>query len=303
MALTEFGRFLQKARVESGTGSQEKVSKKVSKKLRRKVSQSMIAQYETGKVADPDPAIIEALAGIYGRDYLEFVFQLVREKYDLDRKDGRSEEFQWRVLLLRAVLDKHESVGEVEGLEPLQLKGKTHLLNRVEILDMGGIAQWLDNFPELEEVWVVSPKYFFDNLLTHDVICQKLVEGVKVCFFVDDENIEKGKDYRSYLNFQLEHTLGLKNKKARNKIIDSHVLDVCLNVGDLRWLNMDFIVANPKPPFDGIGFGILRIDRFPSFAFRLDETEVNRLLLALSVELYKVNEEWLPQAKKEHWFA
>ena len=80
--LTRFGNYLRMVRSLKNIGTQVQVAKMLQKKGLNS-SQSLLAQYETGRIADPDPDLLRALAEIYGIDWVEMVLQLVEEKYAL----------------------------------------------------------------------------------------------------------------------------------------------------------------------------------------------------------------------------
>lgn len=46
-------------------------------------SQSLIAKYELGAIADPNPLILRTLAKLYGLEWKVFINRLVLEKYGL----------------------------------------------------------------------------------------------------------------------------------------------------------------------------------------------------------------------------
>ena len=91
-ALPQFGKYLKQERERKGMTQQE-----VADILRPKMkidkvglSQSGLAQYETGKINDPDPLILQRLAEVYEVSYFEMVMELVDEKYRIANQEWRS---------------------------------------------------------------------------------------------------------------------------------------------------------------------------------------------------------------------
>src|SRR5215813_6717764 len=91
-----FGAYLRRARQEAGIKTQDQAAQEL-RSLGRSVSQGLIAQYETGKIRDPDPKLLCLLATLYKKDYLEVVFHLIREKYAqcLDQTSAKITEERW----------------------------------------------------------------------------------------------------------------------------------------------------------------------------------------------------------------
>lgn len=76
-----FGQCLREARMKCSWG-QETVSELMSEKGYT-VSQSMIAQLESGRTKDPDPHVIKGLCELYRIQYTSVIAELIREKYEL----------------------------------------------------------------------------------------------------------------------------------------------------------------------------------------------------------------------------
>jgi len=74
--LTSFGEYLKKNRKRTGL-SQAEIAQRLG------MSQSLVAQLETGRISNPDKEMLRIIATIYDIDYDRLVWELMSEKYDL----------------------------------------------------------------------------------------------------------------------------------------------------------------------------------------------------------------------------
>ena len=79
------GKYLKKARIEAEL-TQTEVAHRVTA-LGQYLSQSLLTQYETGRIADPSPKMLRMLALVYGVNFVELVLTVVRERYQLDKEE------------------------------------------------------------------------------------------------------------------------------------------------------------------------------------------------------------------------
>src|ERR1051325_345321 len=193
--LTEFGTFLKQARAVAGIESQNDAVKAL-KGIHINVSQSLIAQYETGRITDPDPKVLLGFSRIYTKDYMEILWQLAKEKYSPPRA-GWSEFDTSRWELWKTGLMRWNEIGRVKGVEDLenfQLQAKTALIKEKEVLNLSGVLKWTAGFPELKQLWVVAPNFLDDeNVDVFESVCDNIIRrSVTTVYFVIDTDAEEG---------------------------------------------------------------------------------------------------------------
>lgn len=265
-----FPEYLKQARLSAGIRTQKEAVNELGK-LGRKVSQGLIAQYETGKIKDPDPAILCLLARIYKRDYMEMIFHLIRDKYGFcESRETDVDSERWN--LWENALRRFEKIGCVDGLEVHQLRAKTALL-RQEILNVEGLAEWEKNYPELEVVWVVASNSLNDkgSKILESVI-HNIRRDVQLVYFLQNKDVEAGGRF-----WQLERTLSSSGEtKLRPPVA------VPLGEEELGWLNTDIIIANPHWQEHSAGFKYIRRGRAgASYAIRMSPFELGDMISVL----------------------
>jgi transcriptional regulator with XRE-family HTH domain len=77
--LPDFGDFLKRARLAAEFKTQQEAARAIGSM----VSQSQIAQLETGRVKDPDVTTLHELSRIYRVPFYELIAELVQEKYSI----------------------------------------------------------------------------------------------------------------------------------------------------------------------------------------------------------------------------
>ena len=82
--LPSFGKYLMRLRINKGIKTQADMVVQLSNRG-IKASQGLIAQYETGRIADPNPTILRAIAEIYEEPLEKLVQELIVEKYGVTR--------------------------------------------------------------------------------------------------------------------------------------------------------------------------------------------------------------------------
>lgn len=268
-----FGAYLRRARQDAGIKTQENAAQAL-KKLGRPVSQGLIAQYETGKIRDPDPNLLCLLATLYKKDYLEVVFHLIREKYAqcVDQNSAKITEERWQ--LWEAALQPFATVGGVSGLETYQLRAKTALVQQ-EILNAEGLALWERNYPSLEVVWIVASNVLNDkdSRILESVI-YNMKRRVQMVYFVRSEDVDTGGRF-----WQLQRTLAKVLSAELSKEEFKLPVPVRLTADQLGWLNTDLIIANPHWQDHSAGFKYIRRGRAgPSYAVKMSPFELGDMI-------------------------
>lgn len=271
----QFPKYLKQARLTAGIRTQKEAADELSK-VGRKVSQGLIAQYETGKIKDPDPAILCLLAKIYKRDYMEMIFHLVRDKYGVcESRETDIDRERWN--LWESALKPFGKTGFVEGLEVYQLRAKTALVQQ-EILNVEGLAEWEKNYPELEVVWVVASNALNDkgSKILESVI-HNMKREVQMVYFLQNKDVEAGGRF-----WQLLRTLSkLEIDNPRQRSLKPPVA-VPLGEDELSWLNTDIIIANPHWQEHAAGFKYIRRGRAgASYAMRMSPFELGDMISVL----------------------
>ena len=246
-------------------------------KLGRRVSQGLLAHYETGKVKDPDPSILCLLANIYRRDYMEMVFHLVREKYGVCSEDSNPELSTQRWALWQAALKPFIQTGRVDGLQRFQLRAKAALMEH-EVLDVEGLAEWEKNYPDLEVLWIVASNALNDkNSKILESVIHNMKRKVQMVYFVQQKDIDAGGRFSELLRVLSKVESVLSQPDARPPV------PVALGENELTWLNTDLIIANPHWRDHSAGFKYIRRGRRgSSFAIRMSSFELGDMINTLS---------------------
>jgi hypothetical protein len=264
-----FGTFLKEARINAGIKTQKEAANLLSE-LGRKTSQGLLAQYEAGKIKDPDPSVLQLLAKIYNRDYMEVVFHLIRDKYGPLGGWGDPGVAQERLKLWEASLQPIGKVDEVEGLDVYQLQAKTELV-RETILSVKGLAEWERNIPELEILWIVATDSLNDkgSQILESVV-HNMRRGVQMIYFLREEDIKEGGRFWELLLMLDQMKLRPEEGKPLNP-----PLAVPLDRDQLKWLSTDLIIANPHWRDHAAGFRYIRRARAAAYAIRMRNRELN----------------------------
>lgn len=264
-----FGTFLKEARIKAGIKTQREAAVKLTA-LGRKTSQGLIAQYEAGKIKDPDPSILRLLAEIYGRDYMEVVFHLIRDKYGPEGRWTDPGVAYERLKLWEATVQPASGVDEVEGLDVYQMQAKA-VLARETILNVKGLAEWERNIPELEILWVVATDSLNDkSSQILESVVHNMRRGVQMIYFLRGEDIEEGGRFWELLLKLNQMDLTLGGEKPYNP-----PLAVPLDKDQLKWLSTDIIIANPHWRDHAAGFRYIRRAQSGAYAIRMRSRELN----------------------------
>lgn len=264
-----FGIFLKEARIKAGLRTQREAAERLTA-LGRKTSQGLIAQYEAGKIKDPDPSVLRLLAKIYNRDYMEVVFHLIRDKYGPEGgwlEPGVAHE---RLKLWEATVQPAGQVDGVEGLDVYQLQAKAALA-RETILNVKGLAEWERNIPELEILWIVATDSLNDkSSQILESVVHNMRRGVQMIYFLRGEDIEEGGRFWELLLRLNQMNLSPDGEKPHNP-----PLAVPLDKDQLKWLSTDIIIANPHWREHAAGFRYIRRAQSGAYAIRMRSRELN----------------------------
>jgi transcriptional regulator with XRE-family HTH domain len=263
--LARFGEFVQSARERCAASQQQALELLIRAGL--KMSQSWVAQIETGRIMDPDAATLGKLAQAYGLDRDELVYALIRDKYQLDDLSVVSPLSRERWRACADLLRDFPAIGKVEGLEIDQLRGKSQML-QLEILDLEGLARWQREFPKLKELWIVSPHFQDDkDPGLREAVVHNLGRGVRHFYFVPKIDLEEGRPFWLFLRRLAQDHPPLRNR------LQKQVHGVGLDEAELRWIATDLIIANPTDPASRTAFVGLRHDRALKFACRMSDLD------------------------------
>lgn len=264
-----FGAFLKEARIKAGFKTQKEAADKLTA-LGRKTSQGLLAQYEAGKIKDPDPSILRLLAQTYGRDYMEVVFHLVREKYGPEGGWSEPGIAHERLKLWEAAVECSGPVDGVDGLDAYQLQAKAALA-RETILNVKGLAEWERNIPQLEILWIVATDSLNDkSSQILEAVVHNMRRGVQMIYFLRSEDIEEGGRF-----WELILKLDQMNLSPQCGKPLTPPLAVPLDRDQLKWLSTDIIIANPHWREHSAGFRYIRRARAGAYAIRMWSRELN----------------------------
>lgn len=265
----KFGMFLKEARIKAGIKTQKEAATRLIA-LGRKTSQGLLAQYEAGKIKDPDPSILRLLAQIYDKDYMEVVFHLIVDKYGQEGGWSEPGVAHERLKLWEAAVQPMGSVDRVEGLDVYQLQAKTALA-RETILNVKGLAEWERNIPELEILWIVATDSLNDkSSQILESVVHNMRRGVQMIYFLRSEDIEEGGRFWELLLKLDQMNLARDDEKPLYP-----PLAVPLDKDQLKWLSTDIIIANPHWREHAAGFRYIRRAQNGAYAIRMRSRELN----------------------------
>src|ERR1035438_4109246 len=134
--LSQFGKLLKAAR-EKTIPSQQDAARRLTE-AGYPVSQSLIAQLETGRISNPDASMLRKLSEVYGVPYAELVRDLVLDKYGVSG-EGTSQFYE--------LLDSGTAVPADEiQLKTHLIRSKLEFFKHANVLDVEGMAEWQQTF-------------------------------------------------------------------------------------------------------------------------------------------------------------
>jgi transcriptional regulator with XRE-family HTH domain len=266
-----FGQYLKQARLDAKL-TQKEAAVKISR-LGRGATQGLIPQYESGRIKDPDPAMLRALARAYNLDYMTIVLQLIRDKYIPEDESSGPGLLTEQLELWEAGLKRFPMVGEVEGLERHQLRAKAALVGETEVLDIEGSAEWQKRFPNLHELWLVAPDFLDAKEPIRSAVIHNLKRGVNFVYFVRETEIKKGGKF-----WLLQRQLASIDPEITEEIVGEQTLAISLGEEELRWIDTDLVIANPLQWGQSVGYTVVRQDGAPRFSVRLATADLEKIV-------------------------
>lgn len=137
------------------------------------------------------------------------------------------------------------------------------------MLDVEGLSRWQANFPNLKELWIISPA-FRDDKQPHlrASIADNLKRGVRFLYFLGKADLEEGKPFWLFLR-----RLAAELRKSSAQV-EKQIQAIPLDETERRWITSDLFLANPTDPVTRAGFVGLRYDQANRFAFRMSDWDV-----------------------------
>jgi transcriptional regulator with XRE-family HTH domain len=281
--LSQFGKLLKTAR-EKTVPSQQEAARRLTE-AGYPVSQSLIAQLETGRISNPDASMLRKLSEVYGVSYADLVRGLVLDKY------GESDENTSQI----CELISSEAAAPPEG-DPLKahlMRSKLEFFKHARVLDVDGMAEWQQKIPDLKNYWVIAPDFVDDKIETiRDAVIHNLKRKVTITYFVKAGEEEPGGRFFDYIEELKRYIEDHKELKLKSDRVDD-ILVVPMESKDIRWLVADMVVANPESPKEQIGFLVFRSEGAPAFGFQMSRKDVAKTV-AMIKPFAKQHERKLP---------
>lgn len=269
-----FSEYLKRARLAAKLTQQEAAAR--ISQLGRHASQGLIAQYESGRITDPDPVMLQLMSTLYNLDYMTVVLHLVREKYIPEEEASKPGLMTEQLKLWEAGLKRFPTVCDVEDLEEYQLRAKAMVVGEMEVLDTEGWAEWQKRFPDLNELWLVAPDFLDAKEPIRSAVIHNLKRGVNLVYFVRRAEIEKGGKF-----WLLQRQLTGIDPAITDEIVQAQTIAIPLGEDELRWINTDLVIANPLQWGQSVGYAVVRHDGAPKFSVRLATADLEKIVTLL----------------------
>lgn len=296
MAKKYLGNFLRKLREDHAPPlKQQDVADAISEKSVRKITQGLVAQYETGKVILPDALILKHLAKFFniGCGKLVFLIALdIVEKYKEDVEFNETEQEQletWRSVLKH--IDPDPGF-EDNNFEQEVLRSTRNLSEKLKILDIEALAKWQKHLDPLDEFWVISP-IFIDN--TNCDILETVLHNisrdhpVKYLYFVNKKDTERGGKF-SILRNTLTRLGANLEKPLKHAHVDKLIQPVGIPQEDIGLLQTDIIIANPQS-LNPLGYRSIRYDGVPAFGVPISSDELSMIIGQMTDYITNIKED------------
>ncbi len=285
-SVAHFSELLKAGRLKIQASTQRAAAQAIKnfkgKVVKRSVSQSLIAQYETMRVADPDPEILALLAQVYQLDYMDVVWTLARDKYsrtDFLTPPGISE-LRWR--LWKAALKRFPNIARMEDrleLEERQLNAKVEIVENAEILDMSRMAEWQRNFENLVQLWIFIPDFQDEREPIRSAVVEHLTKGIRLLYFIREAELGPGQKFE-FTQKRLADLAQISWEKAQELMVG-----IPLTSDEQRLIHANLVIANPVIPDQATGFRIIRIhesDENSLFGVRIIDSELEKIVYKLA---------------------
>ncbi|MBX7123267.1 MAG: helix-turn-helix domain-containing protein [Opitutaceae bacterium] len=265
--LNLFGKFLKTAR-EKTIPTQHEAAHFLTE-AGHAASQSLIAQLETGRISNPDAALLKKLAEVYKVSYKDLINCLSLDKYGVN-DDETSQ------LCQDLVAGNLSAQAAEDPVAAHRRRSKLTFFKHADVLDVDGMAEWQKTFPNLKNYWVIAPDFVDDRVASiRDAVIHNLQRGVNITYFVKEGEEKVGGRFHRFkrkLEASMQRTAGMKDIRA-----------VPVPLENLRWLAADMVIANPD--FDllahpeggsAVGYLVVRSDGSPAFGLRMSTADVEK---------------------------
>jgi transcriptional regulator with XRE-family HTH domain len=253
--LLSFGKLLKTER-EKSVPSQHEAARLLTE-AGHQATQSLIAQLETGRISNPDAALLQKLSKIYNTPYSTLINCLVLDKYGVS-DDATSK-------LCEDLIGDLVAPVATDNLTDHRNRSKAAFFQHADVLDVKGMAEWQKSFPNLKDYWVIAPDFVDDHVEEiKQAVIANLKRGANITYFVKKGEDTSGRFYRfkRRLEASLEKTPGMKEIRA-----------VGVSEDHLRWLVADMVVANPDGD-DVEGYLVVRSKGSPAFGLCMAKVDV-----------------------------
>lgn len=286
--LNLFGKFLKAAREKTIPTQQEAAT--CLTQAGHTASQSLIAQLETGRISNPDAALLKKLAEIYKVSYKDLINCLTLDKYGVNDDDTSQ--------LCQDLMGGKLKVQEKpDVMTSHRTRSKLAFYKYYDVLDVEGMAEWQKGFDLLKNYWVIAPDFVDDRVKSiRDAVIHNLKKGVEIIYFVMEGEEKPGGRFQ---RFKRNLTASLKPEDMKGSIRAKGV-----PMNNLRWLVADMVVANPDidmiihPEAKREGYLVVRSDDgAPAFGLRMAAADVEKTVNLISPYLYSEEVTSDPQAQ------
>lgn len=267
-----FHNYLKSLR-ENKNLSQSQLADAANGKGDKKVTQSVLVQYEAGNVNLPDPEVLKQIAEVLEVGYGQFALRVAIDQVDTYKSAGDFDAREdtcfniWQTALELSTSQTDGSPG---------LKSWQEFMRDLDLYDLDQLAEWQSNFENLKVFWVIAPG-FIDNAnpKIRDAVLSNVGKQAHYFYFVREGDDEEGgpfyvlKDSLKFLGQQ-------RDEPIPPEYVDDYVHAVTFPKKVAGLLPSDIVVANPQST-DAAGFRSIRRKGVPAFGVPLDEAELSRL--------------------------
>jgi len=280
--LTEFGQKLKDLR-------RNKTVAEIAGATNGKISASSLGHWESGRIVDPDPAVLPALASAYGVDPLVLVSELVREKYLQPLIASETEHID----LISAAFQAPKPLNGLAVVARDVLRAKTSMLG-IDIIDVPGVAAMTERLKPLDECWVVAADLADDE---NEALLSAIINRLngknppRFFYFIRDEQ------RKEFWYFKYKLLSPKLNKQSHNQI-EKLVKGWPLNKFAAAWMHADFSVFK-QGLIPEIGFQWRRQNRKPQLGVRMSEADLRDLTSELGTLMLRESPIAKPTEAKE----
>lgn len=295
-----FGNHLRDLRTTSGK-SQAQLAEDASSGDGRKITQSILAQYESGSVAIPDVNILNQVAKALDVGCGEFIFRVAIDVLENYREAGakltQSEEELFATWM--AVLTKKASThADDENASSAALGSMKTFIRDFEPLDLDDLGKWQKDFRHLKVFWVITPRFVDSaNSAIRDAVLCNLGRNVHYYYFIKEGDAEPGEKFYVFLDtltFEGQFQSPTISRNQIEKLI--HYVNIPRDLAGL--MQTDIVIANPRLP-DSQGFRSIRSKGAPVYGVRIGEEELARISANYFSYFTNKNESVFPEQRKE----